>query len=208
MEWEMLNIHPSLLPSFKGSNAHEQVLDAGVTVTGCTVHFVAEDVDAGQIVLQEAVPVKRGDTIETLSERVKLAEHKIFQPSSWWPVALYSLEKMARSVGSERNEMSLSRDGASFEQIWPLQSGFPHGLSPKRSKAYRYSLQWSCRFYLRGAFLVTVKLVIQNSFCSQPSRIPKLNLMFFLIELVNKSRKLIALPPCWVYLYRFELRFR
>ncbi|KAM4888637.1 trifunctional purine biosynthetic protein adenosine-3 isoform 1-T6 [Thomomys bottae] len=75
---KMLNIHPSLLPSFKGANAHEQVLEAGVTITGCTVHFVAEDVDAGQIILQEAVPVKRGDTIETLSERVKLAEHKIF----------------------------------------------------------------------------------------------------------------------------------
>ncbi|XP_069886704.1 trifunctional purine biosynthetic protein adenosine-3 [Dipodomys merriami] len=79
-KWDgkMLNIHPSLLPSFKGANAHEQVLEAGVTITGCTVHFVAEDVDAGQIILQEAVPVKRGDTIETLSERVKLAEHKIF----------------------------------------------------------------------------------------------------------------------------------
>ncbi|XP_029794888.1 trifunctional purine biosynthetic protein adenosine-3 [Suricata suricatta] len=75
---KMLNIHPSLLPSFKGSNAHEQVLEAGVTVTGCTVHFVAEDVDAGQIILQEAVPVKRGDTVTTLSERVKLAEHKVF----------------------------------------------------------------------------------------------------------------------------------
>lgn len=106
----MLNIHPSLLPSFKGSNAHEQVLEAGVTVTGCTVHFVAvsmspstetsllsvcklyrlesnvqnfcflpqEDVDAGQIILQEAVPVKRGDTVTTLSERVKLAEHRLF----------------------------------------------------------------------------------------------------------------------------------
>ncbi|KAM8813070.1 trifunctional purine biosynthetic protein adenosine-3 [Rhynchonycteris naso] len=75
---KMLNIHPSLLPSFKGSNAHEQALGAGVTITGCTVHFVAEDVDAGPIILQEAVPVKRGDTVATLSERVKVAEHKIF----------------------------------------------------------------------------------------------------------------------------------
>lgn len=75
---KMLNVHPSLLPSFKGSNAHEQALAAGVTVTGCTVHFVAEDVDAGQIILQEAVPVERADTVETLSERVKLAEHRIF----------------------------------------------------------------------------------------------------------------------------------
>ncbi|XP_031220262.1 trifunctional purine biosynthetic protein adenosine-3 [Mastomys coucha] len=79
-KWDgkMLNIHPSLLPSFKGSNAHEQVLEAGVTITGCTVHFVAEDVDAGQIILQEAVPVQRSDTVATLSERVKVAEHKIF----------------------------------------------------------------------------------------------------------------------------------
>ncbi|XP_045140588.1 trifunctional purine biosynthetic protein adenosine-3 [Echinops telfairi] len=75
---KMLNIHPSLLPSFKGSNAHEQVLESGVTITGCTVHFVAEDVDAGQIILQEAVPVKRGDTVATLSERVRESEHKIF----------------------------------------------------------------------------------------------------------------------------------
>ncbi|XP_012588376.1 PREDICTED: trifunctional purine biosynthetic protein adenosine-3 [Condylura cristata] len=75
---KMLNVHPSLLPSFKGSNAHEQALEAGVTVTGCTVHFVAEEVDAGQIILQEAVQVKRTDTVATLSERVKLAEHRIF----------------------------------------------------------------------------------------------------------------------------------
>ncbi|XP_068931035.1 trifunctional purine biosynthetic protein adenosine-3 [Petaurus breviceps papuanus] len=75
---KILNIHPSLLPSFKGSNAHEQVLEAGVRVTGCTVHFVTEQVDSGQIIVQEAVPVMRGDTVATLSERVKIAEHKAF----------------------------------------------------------------------------------------------------------------------------------
>ncbi|KAL6083367.1 hypothetical protein STEG23_011773 [Scotinomys teguina] len=96
-KWDgkMLNIHPSLLPSFKGSNAHEQVLEAGVMVTGCTVHFVAEDVDAGQIILQEAVPVKRGDTVATLSERVKVAEHKIF------PAALQLVASGAVRLGED-----------------------------------------------------------------------------------------------------------
>ncbi|GAB1300432.1 Trifunctional purine biosynthetic protein adenosine-3 [Apodemus speciosus] len=96
-KWDgkMLNIHPSLLPSFKGSNAHEQVLEAGVTITGCTVHFVAEDVDAGQIILQEAVPVQRGDTVATLSERVKLAEHKIF------PAALQLVASGAVQLGED-----------------------------------------------------------------------------------------------------------
>ncbi|KAL8190568.1 UNVERIFIED_CONTAM: hypothetical protein K2H54_055743 [Gekko kuhli] len=63
---------------WNGANAHRLVLEAGVRVTGCTVHFVAEEVDAGAIIFQEAVPVKAGDSEETLSERVKKAEHKAF----------------------------------------------------------------------------------------------------------------------------------
>ncbi|XP_072441638.1 trifunctional purine biosynthetic protein adenosine-3 [Chiloscyllium punctatum] len=72
---KLLNIHPSLLPSFKGVNAHKQVLQAGVRVSGCTVHFVAEEIDAGAIIVQKVVPVLVGDSEETLSERVKEAEH-------------------------------------------------------------------------------------------------------------------------------------
>ncbi|NWR39192.1 PUR2 protein, partial [Tachuris rubrigastra] len=94
-KWEgkILNIHPSLLPSFKGANAHRLVLQAGVRVTGCTVHFVAEEVDAGAIIFQEAVPVKVGDTEQTLSERVKEAEHRAF------PAALQLVASGAVSVG-------------------------------------------------------------------------------------------------------------
>ncbi|RLU23504.1 hypothetical protein DMN91_003709 [Ooceraea biroi] len=71
----LLNIHPSLLPSFKGANAHKDVLAARVRVSGCTVHFVEVDIDSGAIVEQEAVPVLPDDTEKILQERVKTAEH-------------------------------------------------------------------------------------------------------------------------------------
>jgi len=73
-----LNIHPSLLPSFKGLRPQQQALDAGVRIAGCTVHFVAAELDAGPIVAQAAVPVLCGDTAETLAERILTAEHKLY----------------------------------------------------------------------------------------------------------------------------------
>lgn len=74
----ILNIHPSLLPSFPGIRAIEQALAAGVKITGCTVHFVELEVDSGAIVLQAAVPVLPDDTAESLHQRVQVQEHEIF----------------------------------------------------------------------------------------------------------------------------------
>ena len=71
----IVNIHPSLLPAFPGLNVQQQALDAGVKVSGCTVHFVDDDLDAGPIILQRPIEVKDDDTAETLSARILEKEH-------------------------------------------------------------------------------------------------------------------------------------
>ena len=73
----IINIHPSLLPSFPGTNSVIQALDYGVKQTGCSVHFVREEVDVGPIILQAVVPVDEEDTEETLLEKVHVQEHRI-----------------------------------------------------------------------------------------------------------------------------------
>lgn len=74
---QIINIHPSLLPAFKGKNAQKQALDYGVKVSGCTVHFVDEKIDHGPIILQKSVSVKDDDTEESLSQRILKQEHQI-----------------------------------------------------------------------------------------------------------------------------------
>ena len=74
----MLNIHPALLPSFKGLHTHERALAAGVRIAGCTVHFVTPGMDEGPIIAQAAVPVLDGDTSDTLAARVLAAEHVLY----------------------------------------------------------------------------------------------------------------------------------
>ncbi|MBD2605402.1 phosphoribosylglycinamide formyltransferase [Scytonema hofmannii FACHB-248] len=74
---KIINIHPSLLPSFKGVNAVEQALAAGVKIAGCTVHLVCLEMDSGAILMQAAVPVLPDDTAETLHTRIQVEEHRI-----------------------------------------------------------------------------------------------------------------------------------
>jgi phosphoribosylglycinamide formyltransferase-1 len=80
----MLNIHPSLLPSFTGLHTHERALAAGAKLHGCTVHFVTPELDAGPIVIQAAVPVLANDTPETLSKRVLRQEHIVYPRAIQW----------------------------------------------------------------------------------------------------------------------------
>jgi len=80
----MLNVHPSLLPSFTGLRTHERALAAGVKVHGCSVHFVTPELDTGPIVIQAAVPVLGGDTAVTLAARVLRQEHVVYPRALRW----------------------------------------------------------------------------------------------------------------------------
>ena len=93
--WDkIINIHPSLLPAFKGLYVHERMLEAGVRIAGCTVHFVRPAVDEGPILVQAAVPIAADDTPESLSARILQQEHRIY------PLAVRLIaEGRARTTG-------------------------------------------------------------------------------------------------------------
>ena len=86
----IMNIHPSLLPAFKGLSAQKQALEYGVKIAGCTVHFVDEGTDTGPIILQRCVNVNDNDTLITLSERILKEEHKVYSEA----IKLYSKNKL------------------------------------------------------------------------------------------------------------------
>lgn len=105
-----LNIHPALLPSFKGLNPHEQALQAGVKISGCTVHFVTEETDGGPIVAQAAVPVFDSDTSESLEARILLAEHKLYPHA----LALVASGRATMEDGRVITRASAGAEGALF----------------------------------------------------------------------------------------------
>jgi phosphoribosylglycinamide formyltransferase-1 len=91
----LINIHPSLMPAFKGLNTHERVLKSGVRFTGCTVHFVRPEMDDGPIIAQAAVPVRPDDTADRLADRVLAVEHRIY------PMAVRLIAEQRARVVSE-----------------------------------------------------------------------------------------------------------
>jgi phosphoribosylglycinamide formyltransferase-1 len=80
----VVNLHPALLPSFVGAHAIQDAFDAGVKVTGVTVHFANAEYDKGPIIAQKAVPVKEGDTVDDLEARIHKAEHKLYPKVVGW----------------------------------------------------------------------------------------------------------------------------
>ncbi|MCL4321516.1 MAG: phosphoribosylglycinamide formyltransferase [Deltaproteobacteria bacterium] len=91
--YKIINVHPSLLPSFKGKDAIKKAYDYGVKYTGVTIHYVTEEVDSGPIILQEVVKIEEGDTIESLEAKIHKIEHKIY------PIALELLANKAHKAG-------------------------------------------------------------------------------------------------------------
>ena len=113
---KMLNIHPSLLPSFPGLDPHRQALHAGVKVSGATVHFVTPETDAGPIVMQGVVEVRDDDTAEALSSRILTIEHQIY-PSALWLLASGQLRldgaicRLAGNAGAVGTLIAPASDG-------------------------------------------------------------------------------------------------
>ncbi|WP_411392229.1 phosphoribosylglycinamide formyltransferase [Pseudomonas sp. MPB23] len=83
-EGRLLNIHPSLLPKYKGMHTHQRALDAGDREHGCSVHFVTEELDGGPLVVQAVVPVESDDSAQTLAQRVHTQEHRIYPLAVRW----------------------------------------------------------------------------------------------------------------------------
>ncbi len=100
---DVINIHPSLLPSFPGLNAQKQALEYGVKISGCTLHFVDEGMDTGKIIGQRAVRVFASDNEETLSARILVEEHKLYAEE----VNLYAEEKIIKK-GRDKDEKSIN----------------------------------------------------------------------------------------------------
>jgi phosphoribosylglycinamide formyltransferase-1 len=127
----LINIHPSLLPAFKGLNTQARAVDAGVRISGCTVHFVRPAMDDGPIIVQAAVPVLAGDDEDTLAARILVAEHKAY------PLAVRLIAEGRARVVNERVVIDGASDVEGLMLNPPDPAGKRHGLFElfERSKA-------------------------------------------------------------------------
>lgn len=119
----MLNIHPSLLPAFRGLHTHRRVLAAGLKITGCTVHVVRAELDDGPVVVQAAVPVLDDDDEATLAARVLAQEHRAY------PLALDLLASGRAVVDGERVRLTAPAAAVPEGFLWPTAGG---GAEPRR----------------------------------------------------------------------------
>jgi phosphoribosylglycinamide formyltransferase-1 len=118
----LINIHPSLLPAFKGLNTQARAVDAGVRISGCTVHFVRPAMDDGPIIVQAAVPVLAGDDEDTLAARILVAEHKAY------PLAVRLIAEGRARVVNERVVIDGAADVEGLMLNPPDPTGKRHGL--------------------------------------------------------------------------------
>lgn len=118
----LINIHPSLLPAFKGLNTQARAVDAGVRISGCTVHFVRPAMDDGPIIVQAAVPVLAGDDEDALAARILVAEHKAY------PLAVRLIAEGRARVVNERVVIDGAADVEGLMLNPPDPTGTRHGL--------------------------------------------------------------------------------
>jgi phosphoribosylglycinamide formyltransferase-1 len=121
----ILNIHPALLPSFAGTHGARDAAGYGVKISGCTVHFVDEEMDHGPVVIQAAVPAKAEDSAEDLAARILALEHRIYPQAVAW-LAAGRLRVMGRKVHLAQAGVALAEvpPGAAYLVNPPLEQGF------------------------------------------------------------------------------------
>ena len=105
---KIINIHPSLLPAFKGTNSHAEVINSGVKISGCTVHFVTKDMDAGPIIMQAAVPVLPNDNKDSLAKRILESEHKCYS---------HAIRLIASNKIKIKNQLVIDISGNKIDEI-------------------------------------------------------------------------------------------
>ena len=174
-EWKIMNIHPSLLPSFGGTlHGQKDALDYGAKISGCTVHFVGEDVDTGPIIIQAAVPVKDDDTPETLADRILEHEHIIYPKS----IKLFS-ENRLKIVGrkviveGKLNTSFISDTAYHMKRIGVEENAIKHLL--EKCRVYTVLVE---NITPREAMILKQELLSLGGDCAVPKECILNNLVF------------------------------